>query len=59
MLGNELDFAIEKLISVKSSSPGTEVNLPEDLLIKIVRASRDIHATANAIRSISTCQYMW
>lgn len=42
MLGNELDFAIEKLISVKSSSPGTEVNLPEDLLIKIVRASREI-----------------
>ena len=42
MLGNDLDIAIEKLLSVKNNHPGTEVNLPEELIIKIVRASREL-----------------
>jgi serine/threonine-protein phosphatase PP1 catalytic subunit len=41
----ELDFldgAISSLLSVKSSPPGTEVNLPEDQIIKVVRAAREV-----------------
>mmetsp|Transcript_40950 Transcript_40950/g.81459 ORF Transcript_40950/g.81459 Transcript_40950/m.81459 type:complete len:306 (-) Transcript_40950:295-1212(-) len=39
---NEVDQAIRSLLSVKSSPPGTEVNLSEDLIVKIVRAAREI-----------------
>lgn len=38
----ELDQAIKELTSVKNSPPGTEVNLPEDQIIKIVRAARAV-----------------
>eukprot|EP01039_Chlorochromonas_danica_P000681 gene681-737_t len=30
------------LLSVKTAPPGTEVNLPEDLIVKLVRAAREI-----------------
>jgi len=44
MSGNELDLdaTIEKLISVKNSKPGTEVNLPEEDIIWLCRASREV-----------------
>lgn len=38
----EADNAIKLLLAVKNSAPGTEVNLPEDLIVKIVRAAREI-----------------
>ena len=38
----EVDSAIAQLLSVQSSAPGIEVNLPEDLIIKIVRKGRDV-----------------
>eukprot|EP01038_Epipyxis_sp_PR26KG_P012123 gene12123-16230_t len=38
----DIDNAIKTLLSVKNSPPGTEVNLPEDLIVKIVRAAREI-----------------
>jgi len=38
----DVDQAIKSLLSVKSSPPGTEVNLPEELIVKIVRAAREI-----------------
>jgi serine/threonine-protein phosphatase PP1 catalytic subunit len=39
---DEVSEAIKKLLSVKNSRPGTEVNLPEDLITKIVKASREV-----------------
>jgi serine/threonine-protein phosphatase PP1 catalytic subunit len=42
MLELDLDNAINALTSVKSAPPGTEVNLPEDQIVKIVRAARGI-----------------
>eukprot|EP01040_Poterioochromonas_malhamensis_P007346 gene7346-7927_t len=39
---NEIDQAIKSLLAVKSSPPGTEVNLPEDLIVKVVRSAREI-----------------
>jgi serine/threonine-protein phosphatase PP1 catalytic subunit len=38
----DLDDAITQLLSVKNSPPGTEVHLPEEQIIKIVRAARSI-----------------
>ena len=38
----DVNSALSQLLSVKSSPPGTEVNLPEELIVKIVRASREI-----------------
>jgi serine/threonine-protein phosphatase PP1 catalytic subunit len=38
----DIDNAIKLLLSVKNSAPGTEVNLPEELIVKIVRAAREI-----------------
>lgn len=38
----DLDDAIAQLLSVKNSAPGTEVHLPEEQIIKIVRAARSI-----------------
>ena len=41
-LQEDVDVAIRMLLSVKNSPPGTEVNLPDDLLTKIVKASREV-----------------
>jgi serine/threonine-protein phosphatase PP1 catalytic subunit len=38
----DLDDAIRQLLSVRGCAPGTEVILPEETLIKIVRAARSI-----------------
>ena len=38
----DVDSAIAQLLSVQTSAPGIEVNLPEDLIIKIVRKGRDV-----------------
>lgn len=38
----DLDEAINQLLSALGHPPGTEVSLPEEVLIKIVRASRSI-----------------
>lgn len=39
---SEIDNAIKSLLSVKTAPPGTEVNLPEETIVKIVRAAREI-----------------
>ena len=38
----DLDATIERLVSVKNSKPGTEVNLPEDDIIWLCRKSREV-----------------
>ena len=38
----EVDNAIKSLLAVRNSPPGTEVNLPEDVIIRIIRQARDI-----------------
>ena len=38
----DIDGAITALLAVKNSPPGTEVNLPEDQIIKIVKAARTV-----------------
>jgi serine/threonine-protein phosphatase PP1 catalytic subunit len=39
---HEVNSAIDAYLSVINSPPGTEVTLPEDQIIKIVRAAREI-----------------
>lgn len=41
-MDTEIDQAIKQLLSVKNSPPGTEVNLPEELIVKLVRAAREV-----------------
>jgi serine/threonine-protein phosphatase PP1 catalytic subunit len=50
---SEVDNAIKTLLSVKSSPPGTEVNLPEDLIVRIVRAAREIFLQQPMLLEIS------
>mmetsp|Transcript_24824 Transcript_24824/g.34056 ORF Transcript_24824/g.34056 Transcript_24824/m.34056 type:complete len:309 (+) Transcript_24824:52-978(+) len=38
----DVDNAIKSLLSVRTMPPGTEVNLPEDLIIRVVKAAREI-----------------
>lgn len=38
----DVDDALKMLLSVQNSPPGTEVNLPEEMIITLVRAARDI-----------------
>mmetsp|Transcript_14724 Transcript_14724/g.22208 ORF Transcript_14724/g.22208 Transcript_14724/m.22208 type:complete len:301 (-) Transcript_14724:177-1079(-) len=38
----DIDAAITQLLSVIDDLPGTEVSLPEDVIMKVVRAARDI-----------------
>lgn len=38
----DIETALKNLLSVINSPPGSEVNLPEELIIKIVRAARDV-----------------
>lgn len=49
----ELDSALAQLLSVKNSPPGTEVNLPEELIIKIVRAAREVFIQQPILLEIS------
>ena len=37
-----VDECLEKLLACRTAPPGTEVNLPEEAIIKIVRNARDI-----------------
>mmetsp|Transcript_9608 Transcript_9608/g.21053 ORF Transcript_9608/g.21053 Transcript_9608/m.21053 type:complete len:301 (-) Transcript_9608:221-1123(-) len=41
-MNTEVDGAIAQLLSVRNAPPGTEVNLSEDLIVKLVRAAREI-----------------
>lgn len=41
-MDTEVDQALKSLLSVRNSPPGTEVNLSEDLIVKLVRAAREI-----------------
>ena len=41
----DLDDTIDKLTRVKDSKPGTEVNLPEEDIIWLCRASREVRCT--------------
>jgi serine/threonine-protein phosphatase PP1 catalytic subunit len=38
----DVDTPIKMLLAVQNSPPGTEVNLPEEMIIMLVRAARDI-----------------
>lgn len=38
----DVDNAIRSLLSVRNMPPGTEVNLPEDFLMKLIKAAREI-----------------
>lgn len=49
----DVDTAISGLLAVQDSLPGTEVNLAEDLIIKIVRAARDIFLQQAMLLEIS------
>ena len=49
----DVDGAIEQLLSVKNAPPGTEVNLPEELIIKVVRAAREIFMQQPVLLEIS------
>ena len=42
MSDDYIDVCIKMLLAVRSSSPGTEVYLPEDHIVKIVRSAREI-----------------
>jgi serine/threonine-protein phosphatase PP1 catalytic subunit len=42
LLDNDVDNALKMLLSVKDSAPGTEVHLPDDLLMRIVKGSREL-----------------
>jgi len=37
-----VDECIDKLLACRNALPGTEVNLPEESIIRIVRTARDI-----------------
>ena len=50
---SDVDGAIEQLLSVKKAPPGTEVNLPEELIIKVVRAAREIFMQQPILLEIS------
>eukprot|EP01036_Dinobryon_divergens_P032667 gene32667-42308_t len=39
---SDVDNAIKSLLSVRNMSPGTEVNLAEELIVKIIKAGREI-----------------
>lgn len=39
---SDVDSAIKSLLSVRNMAPGTEVNLTEELIVKIVKAGREI-----------------
>lgn len=49
-----LDVALAGLLAVQDSAPGTEVNLSEELIIKIVRASREIFLLQPMLLEVST-----
>ena len=42
MCDDYVDLSIKTLLAAKSFTPGTEVCLPEDHIVKIVRAAREI-----------------
>lgn len=42
MDNSDVDVAIKSLLSVRNMPPGTEVNLPEDLIIRLVKTGREI-----------------
>lgn len=53
MIDSDIDGAIEALLSVKNKTPGTEVNLPEDQLIKIIRQARSVFLSQPVLLEIS------
>lgn len=48
-----LDEAIASLLSVKSSPPGTEVNLAEEIIIKIVKQARSVFLSQPVFLEVS------
>jgi serine/threonine-protein phosphatase PP1 catalytic subunit len=42
MSDSDVQSALKMLLSVQNSAPGTDVNLPEELIISIVRGSRNV-----------------
>jgi len=49
----DIDEMIEKLVSVKNSRPGTEVNLPEDDIIWLCRTSRQVSFFKSALHFVN------
>ncbi len=52
-MDTNVDEAIAKLLEVKPLSPGTEVNLPEEQIIKIVRAARAVFMAQPILLEVS------
>jgi serine/threonine-protein phosphatase PP1 catalytic subunit len=50
----DVDGAIEALLSVRNKPPGTEVNLPEEQLIKIIRQARAVFLSQPVLLEISS-----
>lgn len=48
-----VDECISKLLSVRSSPPGTEVSLPEEFIIKVVKAAREVFLMQPMLLEIS------
>ena len=53
MSGIDLDGAISALVEAKNYPPGKEVNLPEEQIVKIVRAAREIFLQQPMLLEIS------
>lgn len=50
----DVDGAIEALLSVRNKPPGTEVNLPEEHLIKIIRQARAVFLSQPVLLEVSS-----
>jgi len=50
----DVDGAIEALLSVRNKPPGTEVNLPEEQLIKIIRQARAVFLSQPVLLEVSS-----
>ena len=50
----DIDSAITALLAVKNSPPGTEVNLPEEQIIKIVKQARSVFFSQPVLLEVSS-----
>jgi hypothetical protein len=41
-LASTVDTVLEMLLSARGASPGQEVRVPEDLVVKVVRSAREV-----------------
>ena len=48
-----VDESLQKLLACRKAPPGTEVNLPEEHIIKIARAARDVFMSQSMLLEIA------